>query len=277
MKKILLTILTVLLFFSSYSQCTPNPIFLASPIPGVYPPNIPIPNIPLVGISDGQQGVQYNEILTLVVLEDTTLDIGFLLPQAVVSAMNLAGVSTTMTVDVNHVIFDVQGLPNGLDWLCDQNITNMCMYNSGVDGCIAISGTPIQAGNFSVPVSMTIQIQIPSIPNPLPGMPAIFGGMSADLPAFNAIEYDLFIDGGSSVFDKSLESTVYPNPITSSFILTFDSKSDIIIYDIFGKKINHYKNIKSPLTINSADVGKGIFYVTFYAENNTQTQKIIIK
>ena len=58
----------------------PNSIFLASPIPGVYPPNIPLPNIPLTGINDGYQGVQYNETLTLIVLEDTTLDIGFLLP-----------------------------------------------------------------------------------------------------------------------------------------------------------------------------------------------------
>ena len=78
MRKVLLT-LSILLssLIVSNAQCTPNPIFTMSPIPGVNPPNIPIPNIPLIGISDGQVNVPYSQTLTLIVLEDTTMDIGF--------------------------------------------------------------------------------------------------------------------------------------------------------------------------------------------------------
>ena len=53
--------------------------------PGVYPPELPIPSISLVGIADGSLGSNYSQTLTLVVLEDTTMDIGFLLPAAAVT------------------------------------------------------------------------------------------------------------------------------------------------------------------------------------------------
>ena len=177
------------------AQCVPNFIFTSLGVPGVYPPELPVPNIPMVGLMDGQINTVYSETLTLVVLEDTSLDVGFLLPAAVVTAMNAAGISTVMTVDVNHVIFDVQGLPNGLNFICDQN---MCQYSSGIDGCIAINGTPTQAGTFSVPVSMSINIQIPAITVPVIGT-VLYSGGSQDIPTFDAVTYDLFIQGLSSI------------------------------------------------------------------------------
>ena len=78
-------------------------------------------------------------------------------------------------------------LPNGLSYTCDQS---GCQYVSGVDGCILINGTPTQAGNFAVPVSMTINAQIPAITDPFLGT-TIFAGMAIDLPSFTAVEYDL--------------------------------------------------------------------------------------
>ena len=78
MKKLIITLSVFLIYtMGGNAQCTPNPIFTMSPIPGVYPPNIPISGIPLVGISDGQVNVPYSQTLTLVVLEDTTMDISF--------------------------------------------------------------------------------------------------------------------------------------------------------------------------------------------------------
>ena len=41
-----------------FGQCLPNPIFTISPLPGVYPPNVPLPGVSLFGIENGQQNVQ---------------------------------------------------------------------------------------------------------------------------------------------------------------------------------------------------------------------------
>ena len=140
MKRILLlSIFSILTVFTSFSQCTPDFVYTSLGLPGVYPPSIQIPNSPIpTGIAEGSLGSNYNQTLTLIVLEDTTLDIGFLLPAAAVTAMNVAGISTVMTVDINHVTFDIQGLPSGINSQCD--ISN-CQYPSGIDGCVKLSGT----------------------------------------------------------------------------------------------------------------------------------------
>ena len=152
MKKLFISLGLLFLSVTGFSQCTPNPIFTSLGLPGVYPPAIQIPNLPLpLGIADGNLGSNYSQTLTLVVLEDTTMDVGFLLPTAAVAAMSAAGISTTMTVDVNHVTFDVQGLPTGINYQCD--IPNNCQYPSSIDGCIQLYGTPTIAGTFSVPPS----------------------------------------------------------------------------------------------------------------------------
>ena len=267
MKNVFLSLIILCCSVFSYGQCTPNSIFLASPVPGVYPPNIPLPNIPLTGINDGYQGVQYNETLTLIVLEDTTLDIGFLLPTAVVTAMNLAGISTTMMVDVNTVTFDVQGLPNNINYICNQS---NCQYTSGNNGCISLSGTPLQFGSYPVDVNMTINIQIPQITT-------LFSGMAVDLPTFTAQSYDLYIDQGSSVDENSFNNYIFPNP--SSKYLNFDlnTKSDIIIYNVLGKEVRRYNNVKDALKITTESLGSGVFYVSFHSIFNTETHKIIIK
>ena len=74
MKKLLLTLSILLLYTMNVNaQCSPNFIFTTLGLPGIYPPNLPIPNIPMTGIADGQVNVPYSQTLTLVVLEDTTL------------------------------------------------------------------------------------------------------------------------------------------------------------------------------------------------------------
>jgi len=278
MRKTLLTLSLLLTFsFIGNTQCTPNPIFTMSPIPGVYPPNIPIPGIPLVGISDGQINVPYSQTLTLVVLEDTTMDIGFLLDMidpTITPLMNSAGISTTMTVDVNHVIFDISGLPNNLTYTCD---INSCQYPSGVNGCILINGTPTQGGNFAVPVSMTINAQIPAITDPFLGT-TIFAGMAIDLPSFPAVEYDLFVEGSTATHEiGNYRSKVFPNPTSNQAILSLISFSDVVVYNILGKEVLIANNVKGDLVLSKNDIGKGVFYISVQSKNKTETIKLIIK
>ena len=120
-KSLLLFAIFLSLTYLAKAQCTPNSLFSSLGLPGVYPPELAIPGVPMVGINDGALGSTYSQTLTLVVLEDTIMDIASFLPATVVSAMSLAGISTVMALDVNYVTFDVAGLPNGLSYTCDQN------------------------------------------------------------------------------------------------------------------------------------------------------------
>ena len=275
MRKTIL-LFTILLSFPHlvYTQCSPNSLFSALGLPGVYPPEIPIPGVPIVGINDGALGSAYSHTLTLVVLEDTIMDIASFLPATVVSAMSLAGISTVMPLNVNYVIFDVNGLPNGLSYTCDQS---GCQYVSGVDGCILINGNPTQSGNFVVPVSMTINAQIPAITDPFLGT-TIFAGLAIDLPSFSAVEYDLLVTGATAINEVgNYSSKIFPNPTANEAMLCLYSVSDVVVYNVLGKEVVKSLNIAGNLFLSKADLGTGMFYIMIQSENKTETIKLIIK
>jgi hypothetical protein len=269
MKKFLL-LFAILLSFTHLvkAQCSPNFLFTVLGLPGVYPPELAIPGVPMVGINDGVLGSAYSQTLTLVVLEDTIMDIASFLPTTVVSTMSLAGISTIMSLDVNHVTFDVTGLPNGLSYTCDQS---NCEYSPGVDGCILINGNPTQGGNFAVPVSMIINAQIPAITT-------IFAGMDIDFPSFSAVEYDLLVTGSTAINEVgNYSSKIFPNPTANEAKLSLYSVSDVVVYNVLGKEVFTSVNIVGDLFLSKADLGKGMFYIMIKSENKTETIKLIIK
>ena len=275
MKKTLL-LFTILLSFAHLvnAQCSPNSLFTTLGLPGVYPPEIPVSGVPMVGIFDGIVGSLYSQTLTLVVLEDTIMDVASFLPVAVASTMSLAGISTVMSLDVNYVAFDVSGLPNGLSYTCDQS---GCQYVSGVDGCILINGNPTQSGNFSVPVSLIINAQIPAITDPFLGT-TIFAGMAFDLPSFSAVEYDLLVTGATAINEVGhYSSKIFPNPTVNEAMLSLHSISDVVVYNVLGKEVFTSVNISGNLFLSKADLGKGMFYIMMQSEKKTETLKLIIK
>jgi hypothetical protein len=276
MKKLSLLFTVIIFSFNNVNaQCSPDFIFTSLSIPGVYPPAIQIPNVPLpLGIADGSVGVLYAQTLTLVVLEDTTMDVASFLPTAVVSTMSLAGISTVMSLDVNHVIYDISGLPNNLTYTCD---INSCQYPSGVNGCIAISGTPIQSGTFPIDVNMTINVQIPAITIPVVGT-VIYAGSGQDIPSFSAVAYDLLVKGATAINEVgNYRSKVFPNPTSNQAILSLITFSDVVVYNILGKEVLIANNVKGDLVLSKNDIGKGVFYISVQSKNKTETMKLIIK
>ena len=275
MKKILLLLaISISLLGKINAQCSPEFLFTALGLPGVYPPELPIAGIPMVGISNGVVGVSYSQTLTVVNLPDTNMDVASFLPAAVVTTMNVAGISTVMTLNVNHIIYSVSGLPIGLSDNCDQ--TN-CQYNSGIaDGCILINGIPMQSGNFTVPVDMTINAQIPAITDPILGI-TIFPGMAIDLPSFSAVEYDLLVTDATAIHEVgSYRSKVFPNPTSKQAILSLIPFSDVVVYNILGKQVLIANNVKGDLVLSKNDIGKGVFYISVQSNSKTETIKLII-
>ena len=56
----------------------------------------------------------------------------------------------------------------------------------------------MQSGNFTVPVEMTINVQIPAITDPILGT-TIFAGMGVDLPTIPAVQYDLLVTDATAI------------------------------------------------------------------------------
>ena len=64
-KVLLLFVLFITSFFTSFSQCNPDFIYTSVGLPGVYPPSIQIPNLPVpTGISEGYIGENYNQTIS---------------------------------------------------------------------------------------------------------------------------------------------------------------------------------------------------------------------
>jgi len=271
-----ITLFTFFLGFAThiFGQCTPDPVFTLSPIPGVYPPNIPIPGIPLVGINEGQINTQYDQTLTLIVLEDTSLDVTTLDP-TLSTILALAGINPVMSLDVNQATFDVQGLSTiPLTYDCDQS---NCEYASGMNGCIKIQGIPTQSGTFPVDVNMTINVQIPAIIDPILGT-TLYAGGPIDMPTFPAQQYDLLINSTTETINHSaIQNILFPNPTSTFSTLTLERLSKVEIYNVLGKRIKYDENKKGVVHLTSEELGKGIFYIIISSDQNTITKKLIIK
>ena len=265
--------ITISLILKAEAQCSSNSLFTSLGFPGVFPPSIAIPGLPIIGISDGSTGNYYSETLTLVILEDTILDVASFLPSNVVNAMSLAGISTVMTLDVNHAVFNISGLPNGLSYNCDQS---NCEYILGIDGCILIDGIPMQTGIFDISVEMIVNAHIPAIPNPIPGGNPIFSGMDIDLPLVTAQEYDLLINGTISVDNKALMPYFFPNPTSSTTMISLQELSEVTIYDAFGKEMINVKDVNGNFILNKNNIGSGLFFIGISSNNYKRILKLII-
>ena len=272
MKKTIFSICLFLTFsFSSFGQCTPNFLFTALGVPGIYPPNIPIPGVPLTGIADGNVGSNYNQTLTTVIIQDTSLDITTLVP-TLGTILNIAGINPVMTLTVNHVLVDVQGLPASLTYTCDQS---NCQFPSGVDGCVQISGVPLQSGTFPIDVNMTINVEIPSINDPILGT-TLYAGGPIDIPTFSAVQYDLNIEGATSL-ENSLELfSLHPNLSNDYIIFDLNQQSTISVYNIIGELVFKSEYRDKNFRLSKHDIGQGVFFLEFFKDNKRQIHKFII-
>ena len=274
MKRILIIFLIVIgLISESRAQCSPNSLFTSIGFPGVFPPSFQMPGLSMFGIEDGIVGNPYSEDLTLVILEDTIMDVSSILPSSIVSAMNSANISTVMSLDVNSAMFDVQGLPSGLSYQCD--VLN-CQYPSGTYGCIQLSGVPNVGGTFSINVNMTLNIQVPAIIDPIFGT-VIFPSTSFDIPEFPIQTYEFTVLDVTQIGEKEEAFCIFPNPTSDVTNILLDDYSDVVVYNTLGKELLSLKRIYGNIILNKEKLGCGLFFINISSGYNNTIIKLIIR
>lgn len=264
MKKLfLLPVLLLLLGSSLSAQCSPDPIFTFLGIPGVFPD-------PLIqGISTGAINTPYSQTLTVVVLADTTVDLS--------AITGIPGLPVAMVSVQSHNINNVTGLPAGLSYQC--NVAG-CSFPGGTSGCVVISGTPTQAGSFSVSVEQTVVVDVPAnIP--------IVGGTAIPIPGL-PIDYTLDISTISIEDDLDPEkfqiTQNVPNPADVNTRIFFNaptpSNVSLELFDVTGAK--HFTSQMSAdrglneMKIETFSLSPGVYFYTLNNGSQSLSQKLIV-
>ena len=113
MKKLLLILTSVFISFFLNAQCIPNPSYT---LQGIYPDSA-------TGLVDGFVGQAYDDVITLIIPIDTTINTPFGTFPVVVDNMNLTSVT---------------GLPSNFAYTCHPPT---CIFPGGSSGCISIFST----------------------------------------------------------------------------------------------------------------------------------------
>lgn len=234
------------------SSCTPDPQFTS---PGIYP-------LPTSGTFTGTENVAFTQVFTVNVPADTTIDltaiIGFPTPP--------------VNVTVNYQeITGVNGLPTGLAYNCD---VMSCNWVGGTSGCLEISGTPTQTGQFTFNMLGNLNITVPS------GIPVI-GGTAQNIPT--PLAYQLTIDPSVSV-DPALNSAFTvsqnsPNPFgyrtEINVFSPFSANLSLEVYDLQGKVVQRdaFSQVAGDFSfeIDASALTPGIY---LYRLDNGQTSVI---
>lgn len=224
MNKLAALIISILILSAnfSYSQCNPNFLYSLLGIPGIWPDAN-------TGIDDAIVNQAYNQTLTVIVPEDTTIDIqDFGAP-----------ISLLVPVNINSFVVDnISGLPSSFSFQCGN--TN-CTYNNGETGCLLIEGAPDQSMSnttYSLTINLTIEIDLND-----------YGLGNQSFP-YDATGYELYV-----------------RPTTSAIEVVNDDKLHIVaIHSSETNEITYYSSEKDNYTFELHDVmGKTIFSTTLFS------------
>lgn len=244
--------------------CSPSPIYTGIGVPGLWP------NPQVSTIKDGKEGTAYSDVLTLIVPADTTLDL---------SALTGFPGLPTLTVSINFMEMGTPtGLPAGMGTACDPS---NCQVIGGSNGCMAISGTPTESGNFTMSVPLALNVDIPS------GVPVIGGGpfTTPSVP----VDYPLYIEPSVGI-QEDLNPNAFalgqsvPNPTEGLTTIYFThpsaAKIEFSVFNMLGTKV-YTSGVTAKTGLNTLNLDASGFTpgVYFYALNNgetTLTQRLVV-
>ncbi len=169
------------------------------------------------------------------------------------------------------IITGVIGMPTGFIYQC--NKAN-CKVNGGEIGCVLISGTTLQTGNY--PLKVLIHSY---------GKANILGSWIGQNQTDTNTHYSILVDNATGIFeviDHSQPIKVYPNPAQNKLFIDAKSISNqtatIKLFDINGKvfateNIDVYNNPSIDISL----LNSGIYFTEISDGSKTFRAKFIVK
>jgi len=254
MKRLILSLIAIsTIAISGYSQCTPDPQFTQG---GIYPDSAS-------GLPPAFVGFAYDEVITVVVPEDTIVDVGF---------------GPTVVPFVDITLDAVAGLPPNFTYSCTPS---NCVFPGNSAGCVniysTVNPTASDIGLYPLTIDVTATVNIPLV---------------GDQSQASTIDYyfiEILDSAVMSVETYNAESfelkTIYPNPVVDNSRIQFISGKNqqvtFTVTNVLGKTMVN-KNISAKkgvneLTISSEDYSNGIYLYSITASGKTSTKRMIIR
>jgi hypothetical protein len=182
---------------------------------------------------------------------------------------NIDGIINTLT------LVDVQNVPAGMSYEC--NVPS-CAFPGGGNGCMVISGTPTQTGNFNIVLKTRTNVT-----GYLNGFPITTTDLDQDFPITIVVNADNTVST-QSVNNKNKVS-VYPNPTTSQARVDISAakggSAEISVVNLVGHRVFNTKveNFNGSYThiLNKSTLGSGLFFVYVNINGKETVSKLIIQ
>jgi hypothetical protein len=246
MKKILLTLTLALAFIGANAQCTPDPQFTLA---GIYPDSS-------TGMPDAIVGQPYNEIITIIVSTDTTVDV--------------FGQSISVTIQQIELT-DVTNLPPSFSYDC---LAPNCTFSGGTTTCAILSSaspTASEIGLYQIFMYTTTTVDA-----------GLFGIQTQN----DTIDYYYInVTNTTSTVNQFNDFTfelkdVFPNPVNSNSKIQFISgNSTDIVFSVFnhlGEKIEE-RNIAANRGVNDIEISASDYANGMYLYSINNGKQIVSK
>jgi len=257
MKKLLLFTLMFTLIGSTMQaqECVADSSFIMPGVVGVFPlpdsVDSPMTSLPIACVD-----VPYELVFTAIVPDSVSLG---------GSMIDL----TSVQID------DITGLPPGTDaYFCEPDAS--CLFVDNSVGCLAIKGTPTQAGTYSLVVETTVN----------GALPVTFPGLLV------AGEYKIVVSPPSecslntdNAFKEALGMRQnIPNPFSDVTIIEMDAQVsgefDFKVFNLVGKMVhNEQVNIlvgENTITFDGSRLEQGMYFYSIGQGSNIATKRMVI-
>lgn len=255
MKKFLLIpALLLSLSFVQAQVCTPDPLATA-----------PLLTPSSVDTLYATVNQPYSQVFTINVPADTTVNIPAIPPL-------FPGGPATLTI-LKQSVSSIDSMPSTFTYAC--NIAT-CTWLGGSSGCIKLSGTPTQIGNYRMSINVNTQadpflgVTIPIQPLPVPYFLKVTGPIAVD----NVLDVNAF-----------RFAACQPSPAQDMTTLKFSYSSnknlEMNVIDLAGRTILS-ENIQANPGINTQELNlqnltSGIYIVTLNDGVRTLKQKLVVQ
>jgi len=102
------------------------------------------------------------------------------------------------------------------------------------------------------------------------------GTYGMNTPAYFAIDHVTLIPANTTLVADSFSTTAkaYPNPFNNLVTIETENPTDLVIYDIFGRKIEHLKLTEKQNRISTEHLSAGVYFFTI-TDKTSRTFKLL--